>query len=131
LRPVAELKNRATAVAEIKQKRTPLDTVKAVVDFEDQIKAKVAATQTRRKLWQALNEFISRRGGYLISPPHAKRLCVEVPQYSTLPDELIDLGYNLQPGGANTRAQGSAVETVESSGRDPGGSRLGRGIRGH
>ena len=40
-------------MAEIRQKKKPLDTVKAVVNFEDQIKAKVAATKNRKQLWGA------------------------------------------------------------------------------
>jgi hypothetical protein len=83
-------------------KRNSLDVTKAVANFEGQIKAKVAATENRKLLWQALNQFISRNGGYLISPPHIKRLLIEVPQYSELPDKLLDLGYQLAPAGANT-----------------------------
>jgi hypothetical protein len=93
-------------MVEIRPKRKPLDVIKAVANLEDQIKAKAAATENRKLLWQALNQFISRHGGYLISPPHVKRLLVEVPQYSELPDKLADLGYNLQMAHTNTRIIG-------------------------
>ena len=99
-------------MAEIKQKRTALDTVKAVANLEDQIKAKTAANEKRKKIWGALSLFISRNGGYLVSPPHVKRLVIEVPQYSELPDKLFDLGYDLTPAGTSTRIVGGAFVPV-------------------
>ena len=99
-------------MAEIKQKRKPLDTIKAVISLEDQIKAKTAANEKRKELWGALSLFISRNGGYLISPPHVKRLLVEVPQFSELPDKLLDLGYQLMPAGSNTRIIGGQFVPV-------------------
>jgi hypothetical protein len=94
-------------MAQIKAK-DPKATAKAILDIEQKRKLDIAAAENRKLLFQALSEFISRRGGYLVSPVHAKRLCVEVPQFSTLPDELIDLGYDLKLGPTNTRvtAQG-------------------------
>jgi hypothetical protein len=52
-----------------------------------------ATEQKRRKLWRALNHYISRYGGFLISPPHAKQLLVERPQGSGPADRLVELGY--------------------------------------
>jgi hypothetical protein len=80
--------------------------------FEQEIKARTAATENRKLLWQALNQFISRNGGYLTSPPHAKPLLVEVPQYSELPDKLADLGYQLAAGSNTTRIIGGKFVPV-------------------
>jgi len=71
-------------------------------------------------MWSDLcipSHYISRNGGYLISPPHAKRLLVEVPQYSELPEKLFDLGYDLRLTGTNTRvtAQGFVPVVCYSS----------------
>jgi hypothetical protein len=85
---------------------------KARKNFEEQIKLDIAMNEKRKQLWSALNLFIARNGGYLISPPHAKRLLVEVPQYSELPDKLLDLGYNLQMAGTNTRIIGGNIVPV-------------------
>jgi hypothetical protein len=88
-------------MAGIRPEKKPLDVMKAAVNFEQKLKAEVAANENRKRLWGALNLFISRNGGYLISPPHAKRLLVEMPQYSELADKLMDLGYQLTPAGTN------------------------------
>jgi hypothetical protein len=85
---------------------------KARKNFEEQIKLDIAVNEKRKQLWSALNLFIARNGGYLISPPHAKRLLVEVPQYSELPDKLLDLGYQLMPAGSNTRIIGGQFVPV-------------------
>jgi hypothetical protein len=85
---------------------------KARRDFEAELKAKQALSDKYKAIWSALNLFIARNGGYLISPPHAKRLLIEVPQYSELPDKLADLGYDLQPTGSNTRIEGGQFVPV-------------------
>ena len=51
-------------MAQIKQK-TSRDTVKAVVNFEQEIELKEAALAKRRKLWNAINHFVRVNGGWL------------------------------------------------------------------
>lgn len=56
----------------------------------------------QQEAWEALNIFISQRGGLVITPP-AKMLRIEIPKDSTLPAQLEKLGFNVWHVGANTR----------------------------
>jgi hypothetical protein len=57
------------------------------------------AVEKQREMWGSLNQFIHRRGGFLVSPPGDPNLRLEVAQYSELPDELHNLGFRLAPCG--------------------------------
>jgi hypothetical protein len=82
-------------------------------DFEQQIKLDAAANERRKDLWHALNLFISRNGGFLVSQPYSKQLLVEVPEFSDLPGKLFDLGYDLRLTGATTRIVAGGFMPVE------------------
>jgi hypothetical protein len=93
-------------VAEIKQKRKPLDTVKIVANFEQELKLKQAEAAKRRELWNALNQFVrTNNKGWLVSPPGAS-IRIECPPDSELPDLLVDRGFALQSLGTGTRIEG-------------------------
>ena len=55
-----------------------------------------AGLEQRRKLWEALNEFIHLNGGWVVSPPGEKVLRIEVMKGSSLPTKLTELGYEVQ-----------------------------------
>jgi hypothetical protein len=78
-------------------------------------RAREAARQ-RSQLFEALNKFISAQGGWVVSPPGAKHIRVEIPKESSLPVKLADLGYHLRQCGVSTRiANGNflPVDTIE------------------
>lgn len=64
--------------------------VKRQLNFEAEIKA---AAEKHKKLWAAINQYVRRKGGWLTSAPGQRVLRIEIPQFSTLGDELHDLGY--------------------------------------
>jgi hypothetical protein len=61
-----------------------------------------AMSERRRKLWQALHEFIRDNGGWVVSPPGAD-LRIEIPERSELPAKLTELGYRPLSIGQATR----------------------------
>ncbi len=66
-------------------------------------KQTTAELQRRKRLFDALSVFIRKHGGWLTSAPHERWLRVEVPENSTLPAQLYELGYDPQRDGTNTR----------------------------
>jgi hypothetical protein len=99
-------------MAPIQPKKRPADTIKAVLNFEDELKRKQAEAGKRQQVWQALNEYITRRNGFLVSPPGQRFLRVEIPQPSGLAGELRDLGYQLRLAGSNERIWGGRILPV-------------------
>ena len=61
--------------------------------------------RTLAEAFEALNEFIRRNGGAVVSPP-GKVLRVEVLKDSVLPAKLAELGYNVMRCGSVTRVTG-------------------------
>jgi hypothetical protein len=99
------------AVAEIKQKRKPLDTVKIVANFEQELKAKEAAIAKRRALFHAINHFVRGHGAWLVSSP-GDALRVEAKPDSEVADLLSDRGFALQSLGTGTRIEGGRFVPV-------------------
>ena len=71
-----------------------------------------AGTEEKRKQgerWAALNEYIRRHGGAVVSVPGVKTLRVEVGKDSAvkLTSELARLGYNVAQCGSVTRVSGA------------------------
>jgi hypothetical protein len=52
-------------------------------------------TERQRDLWNALNQFVTERGGAIVSPMFASPLRIETALDSELPDKLRELGYDL------------------------------------
>jgi hypothetical protein len=50
-----------------------------------------------------LNAFVCERNGWIVSVPGMSQAVVEVPEGSTLPDELRAAGYDLEPAGEGER----------------------------
>ncbi len=98
----------------VRPQRKPAETAKIIANFEQQNKLRAAAEENRRNLWHGLNHFISRNGGFLISPPYSKQLLIEVPQFCDLPDKLADLGYTLHPAHTGTRIIGGVFTPVQA-----------------
>jgi hypothetical protein len=85
---------------------------KARRNFEAELKAKAALSEKYKALWSALNAFIHRNGGWLVSLPYERCLRLEARQDSELPDKLYDLGYDLKLTGSNTRIEGGCFLPV-------------------
>jgi hypothetical protein len=52
-------------------------------------------SEQHRRLWQALNNFVTERGGAVVSPMFAFPIRLEVAPDSELPDKLRELGHDL------------------------------------
>ncbi len=82
----------------------------------------------QRARWEALNEFIQERGGWIVTPKYASPIRLEVLKVSrlphalpklearaapvtenTLPAKLAELGYVLHPVGSVSRVTGSGL----------------------
>jgi hypothetical protein len=59
--------------------------------------------QKRRKLWDAINEFVRQHGAWVTSLPYKSAIRIECIGDSTLPTELIRLGYSPRQCGVGTR----------------------------
>jgi hypothetical protein len=69
--------------------------------------------EKRRRLQEALTNFIHSQGAWVTSPPGARCLRVEIVQNSSLPAKLIELGYNPRHCGTSTRiVSGGTTETT-------------------
>jgi hypothetical protein len=67
-------------------------------------------TEEKRKQgerWAALNDYVRRNGGAVVSVPGNRTLRVEVPKGSPLPAKLAELGYNVAACGTVTRVTGA------------------------
>jgi hypothetical protein len=56
--------------------------------------------------FDAMNAFVRKHGGSIVSPPGNKTLRVEVPKGSALPAKLRELGYIVAEHGTVTRVTG-------------------------
>jgi hypothetical protein len=74
--------------------------------------------EKHRRLFVAFNEFVTREGGAIVSPPGDKRIRIECPENSALPIRLAELGYRLSLVGAgatrNTSAGIVPVDVIET-----------------
>jgi hypothetical protein len=70
---------------------------------------KAEVTPNRKELFAALNEFVTKRRGYLTSVPGDKEVRMECLPDSTLPDELRKLGYKVEADGEGERILHSAI----------------------
>lgn len=66
-------------------------------------RARAEANEQRRNLWDALNNYIAANNGWIVSPPGAKTIRIEVPAGSTLPAKLAELGHKVCTVGSNER----------------------------
>jgi hypothetical protein len=87
-------------------------TAPKAASIDEQIKAKEEATKKRRELWSAINSFVGRNGGWLVSAPHDPWLRIETRQDSELSDRLYDLGYDLRSTGTSERIIGGLFVPV-------------------
>ena len=55
---------------------------------------KAKLDQHRRDLWNAINQFVSERGGFVTSVQYTSPIRIEVPPDSELPAKLKELGYD-------------------------------------
>ncbi|MGA2816754.1 MAG: hypothetical protein ABSE67_10730 [Xanthobacteraceae bacterium] len=72
-----------------------------------------AVLEKRKALWNALNDFIRGSGGWVVSLPGATTLRVEIPQGTSLPAKLIELGYSPRHCGNGSRiTPAGTIETI-------------------
>jgi hypothetical protein len=57
----------------------------------------------RRRLWEALADYIRLHGGFVTSHPYASPIRIEAPYDSSLPEKLREFGYAPSPAGSVTR----------------------------
>jgi hypothetical protein len=71
--------------------------------------AYTAHVEKQRKLFEALNAFVSEQGGWVVSPPGDRRVRIESPQASGLPIRLAERGFVLRYITTATRNTGNGV----------------------
>jgi hypothetical protein len=80
-------------------------------NYEAWVKAQSAAIERRKNLFEALHKFISQQGGWLVSPPGAREIRIEIPKKSDLPTKLTH--YNPRHCGVSTRIVSSGFVPVD------------------
>lgn len=70
---------------------------------------KAQVVPSRKELFAGINEFVTKRGGWLTSIPGDKEVRMECLPDSTLPDELRKLGYTVEADGETERILHTAV----------------------
>jgi hypothetical protein len=70
-------------------------------------------SEQRKRLWDALNAFIQKSGGWLISAPGERWLRVEVERGSSLPTKLTEFGYDVRSAGVSTRVTSNGLMPTE------------------
>lgn len=83
-------------------------TTKRQQSFDAYLKEKSAEVERRKNLFDALNTFVSRQGGWVASVPGAKYVRIECRKNSDLPSRLQDLGYAPRHYSIGTRIIGGA-----------------------
>ena len=64
----------------------------------------------RRMLWEALNEYITRNGGFVVSIPGAKQMRIEIDETSDLAGRLAETGHRMQYCGVGVRITGMSPD---------------------
>jgi len=59
--------------------------------------------------FRQMNDWVTARGGWVISPPGDDEMTIECLPGSTLPDDLRDTGYDVQADGEGERILPSAI----------------------
>lgn len=84
----------------------------------DKNAAAIAEREKRQELFSALNEFIRKNGGAVVSVPGAERMRIEVPVNSQLPAKLSGMGYSLLFLGTSERIlSGGRIEVIVEHGK--------------
>jgi hypothetical protein len=72
---------------------------------------KKATTLAERKaLFDSLNHFVTKHGGWIVSVPGDRYVDIQTLPESTLPDQLAALGYALRPDGFTDRLLAHAIQ---------------------
>ena len=92
----------------------PLKKPKAISDWLNRPRQeRLDVTEERRKLSEALTEYVQQNGGWVTSPPGAKNLRIETPQKSSLPTRLLEIGYSVRSAGISTRLESGRFTPIE------------------
>jgi len=68
-----------------------------------------AADVSRRQRFDRINAFVQARHGWIVSIPAAFDITMECLEGSSLPDDLRDAGYDLEPAGEGERILPTAI----------------------
>lgn len=80
----------------------------------ERIEATPKVSEKRRRLWQAVSDFIHAGGGWVTSPPFGRFVRIECNQGSPLPVELEKAGWHsLRHAGVTTRIDAGTFHTVD------------------
>jgi hypothetical protein len=71
--------------------------------------------ERQKALWAALNEFVTKHGGWIVSPRDASPIRFECRAASELPSDLRRLGYDVRSLGSSDRSL-PIIETVTQAG---------------
>jgi hypothetical protein len=74
--------------------------------------------KARTELSEALTQYVQQNGGWVTSVPGAKNMRIEMPQNSSLPTKLLELGYDPRHCGIGTRIEAGkflSVDVIEVS----------------
>jgi hypothetical protein len=82
-------------------------------NFEQQIKTTGQAVEQRKRLWEALSDYVHAQGGWVISRPGIKEIRIEIPKNSSLPTKLVELGYSPRHINTCTRIQLGKIVPVD------------------
>ena len=79
----------------------------------EQAKPVMPVTAARRRLWQAVSDYVHGQGGWVTSVPFARFVRIEVKQGSPLPVQLEKAGHQLRHAGMTTRIGSDGFSTVD------------------
>jgi hypothetical protein len=80
----------------------------------DRVERPIAKVSTEQKrLWDALNDYITQHGGWVVSVPHHRELRVELPRDSALASKLMEFGYGVFAAATSTRTTSKGLEVVD------------------
>ena len=79
----------------------------------DKVEAPQKITAQRKRLWNALHDYIRQHGAAVVSVPGHKEMRIEIPKKSALPAKLAEFGYRPHHLCVTSRISAGAFETVD------------------
>src|SRR5262245_26019583 len=70
-------------------------------------------SEQQKRLWDAVNDYVTQNGGWVVSVPHLRDVRVELPKDSALAIKLTEFGYAIVAAGTSTRVTTKGLEVVD------------------